>query len=276
MKKYTKENVYEKARERVGFIFDSFDKIYVSFSGGKDSSVCMHLACEEARRKGKKIVVLFIDTEAQYKMTIDHIKKVLSEYADVVIPMWVALPMESPNSLSYLEPTWIWWEREKESLWVRELPTDAITEENNLISFYERNMPFETFVKKFGDWLGDGENVACIQGIRADESLNRFRAIAKNTNSFKGLKWSTAVSKTTYNFYPIYDWRTEDIWTYNSKFGKQYNPIYDMMYKAGLSISQMRVDEPFGSEAKAGLNLFKVIEPNTWCKVVNRVSGANF
>lgn len=38
----------------------------------------------------------------------------------------------------------------------------------------------------------------------------------------------------------------------------------------------MRVDEPFGNEAKAGLNLFRVIEPETWTRVVNRVSGANF
>ena len=38
----------------------------------------------------------------------------------------------------------------------------------------------------------------------------------------------------------------------------------------------MRVDEPFGNEAKAGLSLFRVIEPETWARVVNRVSGANF
>jgi predicted phosphoadenosine phosphosulfate sulfurtransferase len=38
----------------------------------------------------------------------------------------------------------------------------------------------------------------------------------------------------------------------------------------------MRVDEPFGNEAKAGLNMFRIIEPQTWAKVVNRVSGANF
>lgn len=38
----------------------------------------------------------------------------------------------------------------------------------------------------------------------------------------------------------------------------------------------MRVDEPFGNEAKAGLNLFKVIAPDLWVRVVNRVSGANF
>lgn len=276
MKKYINENVFEAAKKRIEYIFDSFEHISVSFSGGKDSSVCMHLACEEARKRNRKIGVMFVDTEAQYQMTIDYVKKVLKEYKDVVIPFWICLPMKSQNSLSFLEPTWVWWAEEKRSLWVREIPENAITLQNNPLNFYKKNMTFETFVKKFGDWYGNGEKVACIQGIRADESLNRFRAVTKNKNSFNDIKWSTLVSKRTFNFYPIYDWRAEDIWVYNGTFEKSYNGIYDLMYKAGLSIYQMRVDEPFGNEAKAGLNLFKVIEPKTWCKVVNRVSGANF
>lgn len=276
MKKYIDKNVYIAALERVQYIFDEFKKIYVSFSGGKDSSVCMHLMCEEARKRNRKIGVLFIDTEAQYKMTIDHIHEILKEYSDVVEIKWVCLPMESPNSLSFLDPTWIWWDKEKKDIWVREIPENAITEANNPIDFYIKNMPFETFVKKFGEWYGNGEKTACIQGIRTDESLNRFRAIVKDKKKYKNKNFSTQVTSDVFNFYPIYDWGVEDIWTYNGKYEKKYNKLYDLMYKAGLSIHQMRVDEPFGNEAKAGLNLFKIIEPQTWSKVVNRVSGANF
>lgn len=276
MKKYIDKNVYIAALERVQYIFDEFKKIYVSFSGGKDSSVCMHLMCEEARKRNRKIGVLFIDTEAQYKMTIDHIHEILKEYSDAVEIKWVCLPMESPNSLSFLDPTWIWWDKEKKDIWVREIPENAITEANNPIDFYIKNMPFETFVKKFGEWYGNGEKTACIQGIRTDESLNRFRAIVKDKKKYKNKNFSTQVTSDVFNFYPIYDWGVEDIWTYNGKYEKKYNKLYDLMYKAGLSIHQMRVDEPFGNEAKAGLNLFKIIEPQTWSKVVNRVSGANF
>lgn len=276
MKKYIDKNVYIAALERVQYIFDEFKKIYVSFSGGKDSSVCMHLMCEEARKRNRKIGVLFIDTEAQYKMTIDHIHEILKEYSDVVEIKWVCLPMESPNSLSFLDPTWIWWDKEKKDIWVREIPENAITEANNPIDFYIKNMPFETFVKRFGEWYGNGEKTACIQGIRTDESLNRFRAIVKDKKKYKNKNFSTQVTSDVFNFYPIYDWGVEDIWTYNGKYEKKYNKLYDLMYKAGLSIHQMRVDEPFGNEAKAGLNLFKIIEPQTWSKVVNRVSGANF
>ena len=147
---------------------------------------------------------------------------------------------------------------------------------NNPFDFYRRNMPFELFFRRFNEWFGRGTLSACLVGIRTDESLQRYRAITCRKESFEGLHYSTRTGESSYSFYPLYDWRTEDIWTYNGRFGKDYNRLYDLFYKAGVSIHKMRVDEPFGNEAKAGLNLFRVIEPDTWARVVNRVSGANF
>jgi predicted phosphoadenosine phosphosulfate sulfurtransferase len=126
-----------------------------------------------------------------------------------------------------------------------------------------------------GNWYGHGEKTACLLGIRTQESLNRYRAMVMEKATYQGRQWSTLVKNETYNFYPIYDWTVEDIWTYNGKFGKDYNHLYDLFYKAGISIHKMRVDEPFGDTCKAGLNMFKVIEPETWARVCNRVSGAN-
>lgn len=141
-------------------------------------------------------------------------------------------------------------------------------------------MTFEDFIALFGDWYSrthEGKQTACLVGIRTDESLNRFRAIARDDKGiYSDCIYSTKVSENAYNFYPIYDWRVEDIWTYNGKFEKPYNRIYDLFYKAGVSLSKMRICEPYGNEQKAGLNLFKVIEPRTWIKLVDRVSGANF
>ena len=36
-------NVYELAQERLKIIFNEFDNIYVSFSGGKDSGVLLNM-----------------------------------------------------------------------------------------------------------------------------------------------------------------------------------------------------------------------------------------
>lgn len=278
MKVYGNKNVYEAAQERIQYIFDEFEHICVSFSGGKDSGTVLNLCIDEARKRKRRIGVLFIDLEAFYQKTIEFVERMFKNNSDVLDPYWVCLPMESPNSLSYLEPTWIWWEKEKEPIWVRSMPKNkwVINEDNNPIDFYKKNMPFEEFVKYWGTWYGKGEKTAVLVGIRTDESLNRFRALAGDKKTYKGKMFSTHVEDNVYNFYPIYDWRVEDIWTYNGKFNKDYNRLYDLFYKAGVSIHKMRVDEPFGNEAKAGLSLFKVIEPETWGKVVNRVSGANF
>ena len=278
MKTYNNKDVYTAAKERIEYIFDEFEHICVSFSGGKDSGTVLNMCIDEARKRKRKIGVVFIDLEAFYKKTIEFVERMLENNKDVLEPYWICLPMESPNSLSYLEPTWIWWDKEKEPIWVRPMPKKkyVINEENNPLDFYKKNMPFEEFIKHFGNWYGKGEKTATLVGIRTDESLNRFRAIAGTKSMYKDKNYSTKVTKDVYNFYPIYDWSVEDIWTYNGKFQKDYNKLYDLFYKAGVSIHKMRVDEPFGNEAKAGLSMFRVIEPDTWAKVVNRVSGANF
>lgn len=279
MKVYLDKDVFTATQERLEFIFNNFERIYVSFSGGKDSGVLLNMCIDIARKLGRKFGVMFIDLEAYYKMTIEFVEAMFKENQDVIEPMWICLPMESPNSLSYLDPTWIWWDQSKKDIWVREMPKNkwVINESNNTIDFYRKNMPFESFIKYFGNWYGGGtQKVACLVGIRTDESLNRYRSITLKKEKFQGKIYSTRVNENTYNFYPLYDWRADDIWKYNGKFNKKYNKLYDLFYKAGVSIYRMRVDEPFGNEAKAGLNLFKVVEPETWGKVVNRVSGANF
>lgn len=279
MKKYIDKNVYDSALERINKIFDNFNKIYISFSSGKDSGALLNLCIDIARQRKRKIGVLFIDLEAYCHFNIDFVTDMFTNNEDVLEPMWVCLPMESPNSLSYLEPTWIWWDQNKKSIWVRDMPNNkwVINEYNNTFDFYKKNMPFEEFIKHFGKWYGKGELTACLVGIRTDESLNRFRAIVNDRKKlFDNMQCSTMVDESVYNFYPLYDWAVDDIWIYNGRFNKKYNKIYDLFYKAGVSIYKMRVDEPFGNEAKAGLNLFRVIDPMTWGKVVNRVSGANF
>ncbi len=75
--------------------------------------------------------------------------------------------------------------------------------------------------------------------------------------------------------YPIYDWKTKDIWVANGKFQWKYNHLYDLMYWQGRPLHQQRICQPYGDDQKQGLDLFHECEPETWFKVVNRVPGAN-
>lgn len=268
-------NVLEAARQRISWVFDNIPRIYVSFSGGKDSSVMLHLVMNEAIRRGRRVGVLFVDLEAQYKLTIDHVEECFKLYGDHIDPYWVALPINLRNAVSQYQPQWRCWAPSTKSSWVRQPPDTAITDEK-YFSFFREGMEFEEFVPEFGHWFGGGKLTACFVGIRTDESLNRWRTIAAGRKSMlDGQCWTTWCSQTLYNIYPIYDWQTSDIWVYNAKVSKPYNRLYDRMYQAGLSIHQMRICQPYGDDQRKGLWLFHVIEPETWARVVDRVSGAN-
>lgn len=267
-------NVYEAARQRIAWTFDTFPRVYVSFSGGKDSTVMLHMVMDEAIARGRKVGVLFVDLEGQYKLTIDHIQACYDMYAEHTEPYWVALPIHLRNAVSQYESQWICWQPDRVEDWIRQPPAMAITAQEHF-PFYRYAMEFEEFTPDFGHWYSGGQWCACLVGIRSDESLNRWRTIAGHGTKFDRRPYTNYMGETLVNVYPIYDWRTEDIWTYHGKYGRPYNHLYDLMHKAGLSIHQARICQPYGDDQRRGLWLFHLIEPDTWARVVARVNGAN-
>lgn len=262
------------ATDRIRRVFDDFPRIYVSFSGGKDSAVMLHLVMQEAQLRNRKVGVLFVDLEAQYKLTIEHVAEMFELYGAWIEPYWVALPIHLRNAVSQFEPQWVCWHPDRRADWVREPHPMSITDEA-FFPFFRRAMEFEEFVPEFGHWYAQGKLCACFVGIRSDESLNRYRTLARRKASFEGRQWTTFCGGSLYNAYPIYDWRTEDIWTFNGKFKAPYNRLYDRMHQAGLTIHQARICQPYGDDQRKGLWLFQIIEPETWARVVARVNGAN-
>ncbi|MDR1683054.1 MAG: DUF3440 domain-containing protein [Candidatus Symbiothrix sp.] len=278
------KTVYEWTLERIDFIFSEFDEVYLSFSGGKDSGALLNILLDYMRSHGikKKLSVVYIDVEASYSYTNTYIESMILNNIDLIRPYWICIPLVTDNAVSMYEPFWIWWDTTKEDLWVRPMPKHpfVININNHHFDFYQDNMTFEEFVVEFGNWLASEhqvEKVACLLGLRSNESFNRYTATHRTDKQmYKDKIYSTQVSEKTYNFYPIFDWKTEDIWVYNGRFNKPYNAVYDLYYKAGIPLAKMRVCEPFGHEQKAGLNLYKILEPNTWTRLLDRVSGANF
>lgn len=268
-------DVLTATTERLDWVFRKFPRIYLSFSAGKDSTVMLHLAAAAARKHGRKFALLLIDLEAQYQTTIEHALAMFEEYADVIEPYWVALPLSLRNAVSMYEPRWQCWESAARDRWVREPPALAITDPDHF-PFFHAGMEFEEFVEHFGAWYGKGKATACLVGIRADESLNRFRALLTDKKqALDGKCWTTWKGKGVYNIYPIYDWRTRDVWIYHAKTGAAYNKVYDLMHLAGVGLHQMRICQPYGDDQRKGLYLYHALEPETWGKVVARVNGAN-
>lgn len=266
-------NVLDAARQRVAYAFDNFEKISCSFSGGKDSSVMLHLVMAEAIKRGRKVGVLFIDMEAQYIATIDHIREMVVLYADHIDLHWACVPMALRNAVTNYEPKWTAWDPEKEDIWIRELPPEATTS----YPWHVPGMEFEEFVPLWSDWYSGGEKMASFVGIRADESLNRFRTIASaHKEMHDNHRFTTRVTDSVFNVYPIYDWKTEDIWRFHARYPElPHNPVYDLMHKAGVPLSLQRLCQPYGDDQRRGLWLYHILEPQTWFKLITRVNGAN-
>lgn len=282
-KVYLNQSVYDAFQERMAFIFAEFDHIIISFSGGKDSGLLLNMVMQYMEQRGirREIGLFHQDFEAQYEKTTEFVERTFDRYRGRVTPYWVCLPMASKTTLSNYSLYWYPWDPDMEAAWVRPMPQrpEVIHLANNPFDFYTLKMNQEDLYKQFARWYkgqrGGGKTVTLL-GMRADESLQRYSSIINKRHPYKGLKWLSEGHKDCWSASPLYDWTTEDVWIANGKFGFDYNRIYDLFYKAGQTLHQMRVASPFNEWAAQSLNLYRVIEPQTWAKLVGRIQGANF
>lgn len=284
-RKYKNQNVYASYLERMHFIFQEFDNIFVSFSGGKDSGLLLNLTLDFRNRfyPDKNLGVFHQDFEAQYTVTTEYIESTFKrlEKEKGVELYWVCLPMATRTCFSNYQIFWYPWDDKKEEIWVRPMPQHpyVINLSNNMISTYRYRMHQEDLAKQFGRWYRishDNKKTVCLLGIRAGESLQRYSGFLNKKYGYKGTCWISQQFKDTYAASPLYDWGVNDVWHANAIFSYPYNKIYDLFYMAGLKQSQMRVASPFNDAAKESLNLYRIIDPEVWSRLVGRVHGANF
>lgn len=278
---YLEQNVYDAAIDRLDFIFENFERIYISFSGGKDSGVMLNLVTDYMRERGitKKIGVQILDNEANYELSTEFMHRIIQENIDLLDVYWCCLPITLPCTVSSYAVDWQCWGENDKDRWIRPMPKEdyIVNINNHPFDFFKENMNYDVFWDEFAEWYSQGKRCANLIGIRTDESLNRYRAILNDRKeTLHGKCWTKKNTDHTYNVYPIFDWRTDDIWVANAKFEWDYNKLYDIFYMSGVPVGSMRVASPFMSESKSSLGLYRVIDPVVWAKLCARVQGANF
>jgi predicted phosphoadenosine phosphosulfate sulfurtransferase len=257
------ESVLEAAEKRVSFLFDNYDNISLSFSGGKDSTVLFHLINEEAKKRNRKFILYFQDQEAEYTATIDLVAWAMSQ--PNVIPLWYQVPIFMTNAASHQQLfLWAWGEGEK---WVRDKHPLAIKS-------IENKYPKRFY--KFNLWVGQnlrklpGKSVSII-GLRAEESPDRrFVMFGEDSEMF----WLRRVNEP-HKAYPIIDWKYKDVWKYLIEGGFKYNRIYDKMYMLGHDIRTMRVSNLVHEKAFRCLSDLQELEPETYNKLEERLQGVH-
>jgi len=256
-------NVLDAAKIRIRNVFSNGCKVYLSFSAGKDSLVLSSLTYDLAvvgEIDPKRLTVIFIDEEGLYPSMVEAAlrwrKKFLSIGAEF---LWFCLPFKQVCVINHLSASesWITWEPGKEDVWMREPPPFAIMQSDTLK--YPGQMNYQTFCR-----IAFDDGIQMI-GLRTAESLTRLKAVARMDMQH---------IRPGGPFYPIYDWKDNDVWLYIKERGLAFPEIYMRLYEAGVSKRQLRLCCFFGDMSTQGLRWIAETDNDLWQRIERREPNA--
>lgn len=182
----------ERARSRVAEVLAIARRPYVSFSGGKDSEVVLHLAAQE--KPG--ITAFFFDSGAEYPDTyalMDHVARSWPVRLLVRKPRRGILDIYRALGVGHSPAT----ETYRAGMMKRELieePAAAAATET--------------------------EADAYLLGLRAEESAGRAANLRRSGHL---LRLASGLLRSC----PIWDWSAADVWAYLVTSGEPWNGAYD-------------------------------------------------
>jgi len=249
-------DVFTAAKERIRRVYNGYDVVVVSYSGGKDSTCVLELSIEVARELGKLPVdVLFCDEEVLLPETEEMVMRTM-ERPEVDLK-WVCAPVLYWDASSNEEPHWWPWDPTKKDVWVREPPPFAIW-----LPEVKHPLPASVMKLLYGPEHG---KVASVIGLRGYESRPRMYGLI-SSGSYIARGPAPHIGKVR----PIYDWRDKDVWLAIHRFGWDYNRVYDRMYRLRGNPKELRVAVPTSIEAMRHWDDWQKMHPDFWNRMRRR------
>ena len=252
VKLYKDNNVFQEAMVRIDKIHSMFDHIFISFSGGKDSLVCLKLF--ELYRKAhgikEKLNVVFYDEELVDTHVLAFCKK-LMDSGKYNFQWWCA-QLESEKFILGHKEKYIQWDENRPH--IRPIPEWALTCPGVR---YQDKMYLEYT-------RGYRGKICTVLGLRAQESLNRLRGVFSTSNK---LPFLNAEIKNVTVAKPIYDWTEKDVFKFFYDFKIEYCDTYDYQVFNG---DRLRVSTPLHAEAaKSQLLNLKTKDPVLYDQIMS-------
>lgn len=189
--------------------FEEHPRAWVSFSGGKDSGVCVDLA----RRVNPDVPVAFFDSGLEFPQNLAYIRRVAGAW-NLDLHEFKA----TPTALELL--------RESGQL---EHGVPKVKKDDLQDALITR--PLAAARERFGDHS--------IYGLRAEESSQRYALLAKN-RGVVGKKDKHGDGGTV-SLAPIWQWDFKEVHSYFGYRGIEANPLYAQQAALGLPLRSCRV-----------------------------------
>lgn len=256
-------DVVEAARRRIVNIFSNGLRVYMSFSGGKDSLCLAHLVttlAEQGRIDITRLTVQFIDEEAIFPC----VERIVLAWRERFLHMgagfdWYCLEVRHYSCLNQLEndESYICWDRYKRHVWIREPPPFALRSHP---FFRPRLDTYQEFLKR----LNDRQNMT---GVRVFESVQRRLSFAGHVRAPVTLAHNNIVQ-------PIYDWHDTDVWLYLHERNIEVPDAYLFMWQIGTARQRLRISQFFSVDTIPNLAQLAEYYPDLMERICRREPNA--
>ncbi len=227
---YIGKNVFDAALDRLTELYEEGHRVVVSFSGGKDSGVCLELAIVAASIAGRlPVTVVMRDEEIMLPGTFEYAERVAAR--EEVDFHWMIARQPVINVFNRKSPYfWTFDPLLSPDEWVRPWPT---------LGYEIPEKHIQGMVTKERFPPDEGKDLITVMGLRTSESMGRRMGLYSSGGYLtKGNEYGVRYAR------PIYDWQDGDVWLAHKTYSWDYNEAYDYMNRLGVSRRDLRIAPP--------------------------------